>query len=260
VNTHTFILPLFRSATFDPAISGGEAYATEIFVTWSDGTEASDYNLLVKTVEGRIVLMMLATGKQTRVDLPEGDYLIEAFKLPYSTQIAVSVPADSEARLVLPSVETNVEKIPLKYYTFIRSMPVEAISSFTLASISGISAALLVGLAISITFLFAAVLTTIQRYLYLSARSRLNILALLGASKTFYLKHIELPILIISLASAATAALTSLVSSGWLFSNLTLFGHSIPRNTTFTLVFSTALAMLVWSWGHFALIKTVEAN
>ena len=258
LDSGAFMIPLFHSATFDPTILAGKAYTTRVSVSWSDGNPASDCSLLVRTAEGRVVLSILVPQDNVKVDLPEGSYVIEAYKLPYSAQISISVPAVSDVKLILPSIKSNVEKIPLQYYTFIKAMPIETISAFTLASISGISAALLIGLAFSIIFLFVMVLATVQRYLYLSAKTRLTVLSLLGASNRFLLGHIELPILAISLALVAATASISFVSNALLFSRLTLFGHTIPHDPVMTLLFSATLTILVWFWGHFALAKNIE--
>jgi hypothetical protein len=254
----SFTIPLFHSATFDSTILSGKTYATSLSVSWSDGNPASDYSLLVRTPEGKVILSILAPQDNVKIDLPEGNYVVEAYKLPYSAQIPLSVPAMSDAKLILPSIKSNVEKIPLQYYTLIKAMPIETVSAFTLASISGISAALLLGLTFSIMFLFVMVLATVQRYLYLSAKSRLTVLSLLGASKGFFLRHIELPILAIGLALATATASISLVTNTFLFSTLTLFGHTIPHNPAMTLLFSATLTILVWLWGHFTLPQNIE--
>lgn len=259
LDSESFVIPLFHSATFDPTVLAGKTYATGISVSWGDGSPVSNYNLLVKTAEGKVVLSMLSLGGQVKADLPEGRYTIEAYSLPYSNEIALSVPTDKEVKLILPSIKSNVERLPLRYYTFVKAMPTEMLPAFTLASISGLSAALLTGLAVSIIFLFVMILATVQRYLYLSAKARLNVLSLLGASKIFFLRTIELPILAISLVLGAAASFISLTASSWLFPMLTLFGHSIPRSPALILLFSATLATLVWFWGHFALTRTVES-
>ena len=254
----SFTIPLFHSATFDPTILAGKAYTTRVSVSWSDGSPASDYSLLVRTPEGKVVLSILAPQDSMKVDLPQGNYVMEAYKLPYSAQITLSVPVASDVKLILPSIKSNVEKIPLQYYSFIKAMPIETVSAFTLASISGISAALLIGLAFSIIFLFVMVLAAVQRYLYLSAKNRLTVLSLLGASNQFFLTHIELPILAIVLTLATAATWISLTSNVLLFSKLTLFGHTIPHDPAMTLQFSATLTILVWLWGHFTLPKNIE--
>ncbi len=258
LDSGSFTIPLYHSATFDPTILTGKTYATRVSISWSDGSPASDCTLLVRTAEGRVVLSILGTQDDTKLDLPEGNYVIEAYQLPYSAQISFSVPSVSDVKLILPSIKSNMEKIPLQYYTSIRAMPIETVSAFTLASISGLSAALLIGLAFSIIFLFAMVLATVERYLYLSAKSRLTVLSLLGASNRFLLRQIELPILILSLALAVITASISILSNTLLFSNLTLFSHTIPHNPMMTLTFSITLAILAWLWEHFSLTRNIE--
>jgi hypothetical protein len=258
IDLKSYSLPLYQSATFDPSILAAKTYKTRFSASWIDGSSASEYTLVIKTETGKVVLSLPVAGTDAELDLPAGNYIAEAYKLPYSGQRSISIPAVGDVQLIIPGMRLNMEKIPIQYYTLIKAMPVESISTLTLASISGLSASLLTGLAASIMLLFLSVLVNIQKHLYLSSRKRLTVLSLLGASKRFIFKNVELPISIIALSMSIAAALISSLSLFSPITSLTLFGHSIPRNPTTALFFSLGLAVSAAVYGHLTLARTIE--
>jgi len=256
IGSETFTFPLFCSATFDPSASAGPMHTVRVSVLWSDGSEATDYNLVVKTSGGEVVLARLGLGSETKIDLPKGDYVIEAYRLPYSANAVLSVPAVSEVRLVLPSIQWNIEKLPFQYYTLIKAISVDEMSGFTLASIAGISTTLLSGLSLSMIVLFILLIVNIQNYLYISAKGRLALVALLGASRRFLLKKVGFPSLALDLGLAAIAAAVSSSLADLIFLNrLTLFGHSIMANVGALFLFSWAVAASAWLLGNLKLMR-----
>ena len=254
LGAETFVIPLFYTATFDPGAMTSQTHPVRISVMWSDGSEATGCNLIVKKPGGDIVLSVMIPKGEARIDLPRGDYTVEAYEMPYLAHADLSVPTNEEIKLILPSVK-NIEKIPLQYYTFIKAMSVQEISSFTLVSISGISAALLTGLSVSIIVLFTMMIISVQTFLYVSARHRLILLTLLGASRTFLLRTVGIPSLLLNIGLGTTAALTSSILVNRIFNGLTIFGHSVQGDTAVALLFSLGLTTSVWFLGYVKVMR-----
>lgn len=254
-----FTIPLFHSATFNPSLVIAPTRSVRVLVSWSDGTEARDYNLIAKTMGGEVVLSRLGLGGETKIDLPNGDYVVEVYRLPYSASAIISIPGADEMRLILPSIQWNVEKVPLQYYTLIRALPVEEMASFTFASIAGVSAALLTALSLSMMALFIMLIANIQNYLYLSARGRLQLIGLLGASRQWILQTVGFPALILNLGLAViAAAISSVLGSAILLNRLTVLGHSIIADAKTVYFFSLVLAASAWFLGNVKLLKTMN--
>jgi len=259
LNGQTFTIPLFHSATFNPSLLAASTRSVRVLVSWSDGTEAKDYTLIFKTTGGEVVLSRLGVGGETKIDLPKGEYIVEVYNLPYSASTVLSVPGADEVKLMLPSIQWNVEKVPFQYYTFIKALPVEEMASFTLASIAGVSATLLTGLSLSMMTLFVMLIANIQNYLYLSAKGRLCLIGLLGASKQWFLRTVGLPGLFLNLGLALIAATVSSICVNMiLLDRLTVLGHLIIADAKAICLFSLVLAAGVWLLGSVKLMKTLN--
>jgi hypothetical protein len=57
----------------------------------------------------------------------DGDYVLEAYSLPFSATIGFSVPGTRDVRIILPGIGQNIERIPLQYYTQVRAVAVEPV-------------------------------------------------------------------------------------------------------------------------------------
>lgn len=259
LGTETFTIPIFHSATFNPAAISGSMHTVSIAVLWSDGSQVSSYNLLVRSGRGEIVASKAGVSSKTQMDLVEGDYILEAYSLPFSATVSFSVPRTQDVRIILPGIGQNIERIPLQYYTQVRAVVVEQMPAVTLASMAGMSATLLTGLGLSITILLALLTMNLQNYLYLSAKDRLTLVRMMGASQGFLLRSIGVPSMLLDLMLAGAAAMGAYALGGLVLLNqLTLSGHTIISNVSATLVFSFALALLVWLLGYVKAIRKLD--
>lgn len=238
----SFKILIQGDSIFNPAFAENQQ-SLKVKVLWRDGTEASNYIISIKNLNGELVFGAESHTSTITIPLPAGEYEIEVSKPPYLAKAHVNVPSKEIISITLSGL-SNPSKIPLEAFKRLKpSSPIEA-SIMALSMLIGLAASMLLALTIALTILSAFALFAIYKALYSFAKENLKLLWMLNAESSFIFKTVTMPILALSLTLSLLSSILAFILHESL--NLSILGYGALTLFQFIFAYSTLLALTSW--------------
>ena len=260
INDKSYEVPIFGNTTFDPKGLENVGYKVTIKVVSWNGSEVSDFLLIVEDKEGNVVTTLRELSHQVSIKLPEGPYHVCIYKSPYFVSTWIDVPKQTNIVIKLPKMISNPEKIPYRIYTSLKPLMPEEAGSYTLQAFMSLTTSYI---AAAITFLLSLSVIAcfvVQRHFYLSISDKIKILQTIGFSRGKLITNIGTAHLLLSLISAITSTIIAwaVFTLTKLDLILTIMGYGADFPATKTLLLTTLSVFVSWLTSILWLIKRIE--